>query len=469
MLSSLRARLWLSYTLLIVAILSVIGGVLFLALRPLLYRQSVLRLETIQGAISTRLETVLRQSPERLVDFVQREAAARQVRIAVLNQDGKISADSDAAEPIPNRMLQRMIQNKGTDSFLVATFRDAKGKTWLYTLHDLAAPYMLVTAIPRPALRLAAVVRDELIAPILRIGAVGLLLAFLLSFWMANWVTRPIQRMEGSVRAVAKGEYPALTLEGPTEVQALLKAFNEMGQKVQTSQQSQRDFVANVSHELKTPITSIQGFAQAILDGTVQTPEALHQAAAVIYSESNRMARLVMDLLTLARLEGGTADLQNSPVDLNALLKNGIDKLSLQAGQAQVTFFQDLKPIPVIHGDGDRLAQVFTNLVENAIKYTQAGGKVTIATQSQAGMVEIRVADTGMGIAPEDQKRIFERFYQVDRSRQGGAGHGVGLGLSIARQIVLAHRGEIEVESVIGQGSTFVVKLPLVPRVPESQ
>jgi signal transduction histidine kinase len=213
---------------------------------------------------------------------------------------------------------------------------------------------------------------------------------------------------------------------------------------------------------LKTPLTSIQGFAQAILDGAAQTPEALQQAASVIFNEAGRMHRLVMDLLVLARLEGGTADLQKAPVDLGLLLNNIIDKFKLQAEQANVRFNLQLGPLPTITGDGDRLSQVFTNLVDNAIKYSPAGGQVTIFAALAGADVLIQVRDSGTGISPEDQKRIFERFYQVDKSRRGGSGRGVGLGLAIAHQIVTAHHGRIWVDSAPGQGSTFSVSLPVM-------
>ena len=149
------------------------------------------------------------------------------------------------------------------------------------------------------------------------------------------------------------------------------------------------------------------------------------------------------------------------PLDLNILLGSIVEKFSPQAALAQVKLSAQIKSLPPIQGDGDRLAQVFGNLVDNAIKYTQPGGQVTLRAEQQAGLVVIRVADNGAGIDPEDQKRIFERFFQVDKSRKGGAGRGLGLGLAIARQIVLAHHGDITVESALGKGSAFTVRLPL--------
>ena len=248
---------------------------------------------------------------------------------------------------------------------------------------------------------------------------------------------------------------------GPHEVQELTQAFNEMNSRVQASQKSQREFVANVSHELKTPLTSVQGFAQAILDGTADTPESRQQATRVIYDEAGRMHRMVLDLLELARLDAGTLDLQRLPVDLPALLNNVAEKFTPQARAAQLSIRVETTALPTVTGDGDRLAQVFTNLVDNALKNTPAGGSVTLRAALTGSEVQVNVVDSGAGISPEALPHIFERFFQADPSRPGGEKHGTGLGLAIVREIVKAHGGKISVCSAPGTGSTFTVTLPL--------
>jgi two-component system sensor histidine kinase ResE len=249
---------------------------------------------------------------------------------------------------------------------------------------------------------------------------------------------------------------------GPREVQELTRAFNEMNHRVQLSQKSQRDFVANVSHELKTPLTSVQGFAQALLDGTAATAEARQQAAGVIYDEAGRMHRMVLDLLDLARLDAGTADLKRSPVDLAALLNNVGQKFTPQARAARVFITVETPTLPLVTGDADRLAQVFTNLVDNALKYTPAGGQIRLRATPAGPEVWVEVRDTGTGIAPEALPHIFDRFYQADTARAGGKKHGAGLGLTIAKEIIQAHGGTISVRSAPGYGSEFTVRLPVV-------
>jgi signal transduction histidine kinase len=212
---------------------------------------------------------------------------------------------------------------------------------------------------------------------------------------------------------------------------------------------------------LKTPLTSVQGFAQAILDGAADTPEARRHAAEVIYNEAGRMHRLVLDLLDLARLEAGTADLKMGAVEMSALLNGIAEKFAPLAGQVGVRLVVQAGGLPVMMGDGDRLAQVFTNLVDNALKFTPPGGAVTLQARLAEGQMECLVSDTGKGIAADALPQIFNRFYQADSSRARSDRGGAGLGLAIAREIIEAHGGRISVRSQVGRGSVFTIRLPL--------
>ena len=465
MISTLRSRLWLSYAVLILSALCVvaIGLVIGLQRTPILYRNVVQRLNLAGASLSARIVEPARPTGERAEKLLEREADLRQVRFIVINNNGAIQLDvgPGSGAVLPKLDLQAKVSED--EALQAFTFVDAQGSAWLYTVFSLDNGRFLVTAAPRPSISLRAIFRDELLRPFLQAGFIAGVLALILGLFIGQWISNPLKRMASLARRMETGHYEAIPLEGPREVQQLGEALNEMAHRVQTSQQSQREFVANVSHELKTPLTSIQGFSQAILDGAVQTPEAMAQAASVIYNEAGRMYRLVLDLLALARLEAGTADLQRAPVDLSVILKGIGDKFSLQAQQAKVTLSLELSQVPEILGDGDRLAQVFTNLVDNALKFTPPGGMVRLSSGLMEGAVQVQVSDTGVGIGADDLPRIFERFYQVDKSRQGGAGRGVGLGLAIASQIVAAHGGEIKASSQPGKGSIFSVRLPILP------
>ena len=463
MAASLRTRLWLSYALLILVLLCSMGTGMVVSLinSPWLYRQVIMRMQLTEATTAQLLSAVSMKDTTTLDQIIQNQANQSAFQLAVYDPSGAIVASSGQENLLPNLTLPLQNTAPDTDLFNVVSFRDINRQIRFYTLHSLQNGYYLLVETPRPRGQLLTFFDNELFKPIFISGILAFILMIVVGLLMERWISRPLNKMKDAARSMAVGNYQTIPMEGPQEIQQLAQSLNEMSKQVRESSQSQRDFVSNVSHELKTPLTSIQGFAQAILDGTAQTPQALHQAAEVIYKEAGRMNRLVLDLLTLARLEAGTADLQKSGVDLNELLKNVVDKFAIQAQQSQVSLVWKEQHIPTIIGDGDRLAQVFTNIIDNALKFTPAGGRITLSATQKLGQVIISIADTGAGIAPQDQKRIFERFYQVDKSRQGGVKRGVGLGLPIARQIVLAHGGDIWVESQPGQGSTFMVRLPV--------
>jgi len=466
MFTSLRARLWLTYALLVGVAFGIVGvGLLIYLLRnPVMDRRTLLRLEVIADAVAQRSEINAPGALTNLQALSRRLPAIVGGRFLILAPDGTLVLDSQAGEQIKLTGLDRILHNPAT-----RMIRDEKNQPWLIVVRSINRGYFLVVAALRPSRANLALktMSDELLMPFIQAGLVALLLALILAYGVARWVAAPLQRVANAARSVAEGEYRHVHLEGPDEVKMLGKAFNDMTDRVQASRDSQRNFVANVSHELKTPLTSIQGFAQALLDGAIDTPQAGRRAAQVICDETGRMDRLVLDLLDLARFDAGTIDLQRQPVNLKDLLRHVVEKFTFQAQQQQVGLSFDqagsTSNLPAYLGDGDRLVQVFTNLVDNALKHTPAGGKVTVQTRLAPPHIEISVTDTGVGIPTEELARIFDRFYQVDKSRPGGKGRGVGLGLAIAQEIVQTHGGMLTAQSKPAQGSVFVVKLPFEP------
>ncbi|MFC6332590.1 two-component system histidine kinase PnpS [Paenibacillus septentrionalis] len=222
------------------------------------------------------------------------------------------------------------------------------------------------------------------------------------------------------------------------------------------------EFVANVSHELKTPIAAVKGFAETLLGGAVKDEETSKAFLQIIYDESERLNRLIGDILELSKIESRRVPLMLSPIEIKEFMTNTFAILEVSANRKHIDFQLSSPEELYMEGDEDRLRQIFVNLLSNAIAYTPEGGKVEVdITVTELDMIRISISDTGIGIPEKDLPRIFERFYRVDKARSRGSG-GTGLGLSIVKHLVELHKGTITVESKVGQGTTFTLELPQI-------
>ncbi|MHB1167661.1 MAG: sensor histidine kinase [Carboxydocellales bacterium] len=220
-----------------------------------------------------------------------------------------------------------------------------------------------------------------------------------------------------------------------------------------------RDFVANVSHELRTPLTLIQGYAEALEEGLAVDEEARQEMVGIIREETNRLQRLVSDLLDLSKMQSGNLQLTLSPINLPSLLERATHPFRPLAREQKVQLKLQLgQQLPGIIGDEDRLAQVLINLLDNALRYTRSGGVIELGVAAKGKGVEIWVRDSGSGISPQEVPYIFERFFKVDKSRRRDSA-GTGLGLAIAKSIIQAHGGTFRVESELGKGTGFFIGL----------
>jgi two-component system phosphate regulon sensor histidine kinase PhoR len=244
---------------------------------------------------------------------------------------------------------------------------------------------------------------------------------------------------------------------------AVLRDVTELRQ----TERLRRELTANVSHELRTPLTSIKGFAETLLDGAMRDEATCRRFLGIINGETDRLVKLVDDLLDLSLLESKRVALELHPVDVGILVAHTVDRLKPLAQTQRLVLHQTAPAGIVVSGDADRLSQVLTNLVDNALKYTPEGGRVDVRVAAVNGEVEVLVNDSGRGIGPEDLPHVFERFYRADRSRTRDSG-GTGLGLAIAKHIVEAHGGRISVSSRPNEGTTFKVTLPRVVAQSES-
>jgi signal transduction histidine kinase len=481
---SLRSRLLLSYILVAAAFLLVIvfASVVLLRDNPVQKQTLAQRLEveaSVVALFSRRAiqnGTLTAQVLNRLLS--ERDTTSTTRILFVDGASGSVMVDSESA--LVGQNLFDLSGGRPSGVLLEGEF-PVQGTRWLYAARPVVVGDRRgVLAVAAAPLTPTPLLRDpifrEMIDPILIAAIIASIIATILVVVVARSIAKPIQHVARAASAIAAGNaQQKAPVEGPSEVRELAQDFNAMADRVRASQQSQRDFLANVSHELKTPLTSIRGFAQAIADGAAGDTDSIHKSASIIREEAERMARMVSELLDLTRIETGQLVMQRVPVQAGNVLRSCAEKQSLRAQSANVSLTIDAPAdLPAIQGDGDRLAQVFTNLIDNAIKHTPAGGKVGVAARSMTGSsvvrkgkpwpgaIEISVTDSGPGIPPEDLTRIFERFYQVDKSRARSASSpSLGLGLAIAKEIVTAHGGSIHAESVTGLGTKFVVRLPI--------
>jgi len=290
-------------------------------------------------------------------------------------------------------------------------------------------------------------------------GLVGLGAAIVAVLALGAWIYRPLGKVTRGVQAVASGKYEQrVAIEGPREIRALAEDVNHMADSVEQSQRALREFLANVSHELKTPLTSIRGFSQAMLDGTLDTLDERAHAARVIDQQSRRVLQLVDELLDLSRIESGHQPMQLAPVRVAELLDHARDIFALRANELGMTLEMQAPERAVVRADFDRIEQVLANLIDNALRHTPSGGNIVVSATEGEAWTTITVADSGEGIAAEDLPYVFDRFYRSALQARDTSGN--GLGLAIAREIVRAHGGSIVAESPPGGGARFTFTLP---------
>jgi signal transduction histidine kinase len=275
----------------------------------------------------------------------------------------------------------------------------------------------------------------------------------------ARRLSRPLTDLVDAAGRVEAGDYTARVrepLRGPMELRGLVRAFNTMSARLETDEAQRRTLLAEISHELRNPLAVVQGNLEALIDGVYPADEAHLEP---ILEETKVLSRLVEDLRTLSLAEAGTLTLHREPTDLDVLIADVVESFRIRAEARSVELLADApNDLPIAEVDPIRIREVVSNLVDNALRYTPAGGRIAVSGRAAADRVELAVADTGPGIAPELLPTVFDRFAKSSES------HGSGLGLAIARAIVEGHGGTITATSPAGGGTTIRLALPLNPK-----
>ena len=484
--------------------LAVAGWLVFQSIERLELARLAEALETRTALAVYSLESLFRQSARESSPHSQEfrtrlQAAARDLgrhalaRVTVIAPDGVVLADSATADSEVSRL-----ENHGTRPEVVQALATGRGTD--IRLSDTTKQRMCYLALPLPAAdgRLAAIVR--LAMPLTALEArvrdleetlgiafgVAFAVAMALSVLLAGGLTRPLSDMAAVARQLADGSLgQRIRTTSRDEVGVLANTLNQMADQLDRDitalrrlEKVRKDFVANVSHELRTPLTSIKGYVEALLDGAKNDPETAARFLDIILKQSDRLNLILDDLLKLSQIESGQMLFKREPVPLNTVVDRTLALIKPLADKKGHTVTVSLAPdLPPVLGDEEQLVQVMTNLVDNAVKYTQANGIIQIAARPlgttapgvpDQAMLEVTVTDTGLGIPEADRPRVFERFYRVDKARSRELG-GTGLGLAIVKHIVEGHGGQVWVEGNEPVGSRFVVRLPAASSIRQDE
>jgi two-component system phosphate regulon sensor histidine kinase PhoR len=414
--------------------------------------------------------------PQRLRDLAQAAGG----RVTVVRNDGTVVVDSEAnAAEMENHKTP-------TRPELMAAFRGEAGSSQR-TSATLGIRFLYV-AVPfdagawRGAVRIAEPLSQidreaaQIRWRILASTTVSFLPAFLIAALLARWISQRFAAIMIYARELSRGNFQArLSLAGASEFAQFSQTLNETAAQLEQTveqlklehaelekvERIRKDFVINVSHELRTPLASIQGYTETLMDGALDDPQHNMRFLGIIRHNAERLARLTADLLTLSRIEQKRRNLEFEIHPVNALLQEAVDVVLPIAQKSRIRLA--IEPAPersMVFCDVEAVAQVLSNLLDNAIKYTPAGGAITVGAHPAANFMELFVRDTGAGIPADELPRLFERFYRVDKARSRELG-GTGLGLAIVKHLVALHGGTVRVESRVNEGSTFFFTLPL--------
>ncbi len=468
---SLRANLIAAFVAVIAVSLLLASGTFAYLLREYQVQREYDRLESVAEIYMMQVVRMARTgaSLQAISTQLDQSAGDAGVRVLLLDDRGDVLHDTDN-----NRYTGRTFSQTPNPGRHPNVSRSIEGGTVL-TVASIPDPRFgagLHIAVASPEQTLTSAWTDTL--PRLSMAALSaLLVSIVIAWWLASTITRPMVQITRASEEMARGNLdPQLTLPETTdEVGRLSKAFTTMAREVARSNRTMRDLLANVSHDLRTPLTSISGFAGALVDGTLSGTEGAKEAGRIIGEEAERMRRLVEDLLYLGRIESGDLSLQRDPTDLAELARAAQARFLFRAQEGGINFeLKANEPITIL-GDPHRMGQVLDNLIENAFKYTPPTGRVEVSATMEGGKAAggragsrgprtavLSVHNTGSYIPPEEAERVFERFYQVDKARAGTRGS--GLGLAIAREIVQAHGGKIDLQSSPQAGTRFTVRIP---------
>ena len=395
-----------------------------------------------------------------LADASLQLSAQMETRIRIMDIHGTVLVDSEQEGQGANLHDDPLISRALAGEIASRTEENGGDTMHLALSANIGDQPAGVVYLSQPLRDVTAVLHDLRNRMFIAAG-IALALSAIVALLLSRAISNPVRHLTVAARAVAQGELDQqVPARSNDEIGQLSRTFNDMTTRLKSARQMQTDFVANVSHESRTPLTAIKGMVETLNDGAVDEPETRDRFLKTIESETDRLIRLVNDLLLLSRADSEALNLNREPVDLNRLIRTVTDQLAPQVEAKRLILKSEDNPnLPLAIVDPDRVKQVMVNILDNAIKYSRPGGTISFAMVSGDGSILIQVSDEGIGMSSQELSRIGERFYRTDEARSRAEG-GTGLGLAIAKALVEAHGGQLNIESVEGQGTTVIFTLP---------
>ena len=473
--ASFRSRIRLSALLLIGVLLVTFSLLLYFGLSTILYHYQDARLLALGKAWEEFIEETTGALPESAHERVSRERHQsadgenqefREVALSlvILSPDGAVvwkGAAARARPSLPADLRARILHGDTIYDTIEIANAPSVRRLSVPVFRNGTVRYILQA---ESTLRFVQHTLRQLLVLLAVLAVLTLGLAWMGSRWLADEALTPVETLSATAERISGSSLKTrVFLDAPyAEFQRLARVFNAMLERLQNVFDAQRRFIADAAHELKTPLTVIMGSLEVSLKKARSTEE-YREVLVGNLGQVERLIALTRSLLTMARFAGDRPPLHLAPLAIEPLMKNLIAELTLLAEDRNIKLTLDARPVPSVLGDEVWLRHLLINLLDNAIRYTNPGGTVTVCLYEADGLVTISVKDTGPGIASEHLPHLFERFYRTDSARAADSG-GTGLGLAIVKEIAEAHGGAVRVESEFGKGSIFAVTLPSSPR-----
>lgn len=463
------AMRWTINTLSVVAVILVVVNVsIYYFTRQYYYgsaRSYVVSEASTAEMVLTRLyENLSLNYTAEVREFIENFEKKEQIEMMAINSSGKVTLSSSGFSPDAQYDMPDYQQALKSEDGLGIFQGRSGGENILAVTIVIARPSSNISALRFvSSLELVDNQLSVIMTIALGISAFMLIVVILMGVYFVKSICVPLAEISQTAKKLATGDFSErIPVTSRDEIGQLSAAFNDMANELENSEQIKNDFISSVSHELRTPLTAIKGWGETLASG--YDPETFDKGMKVIVGETARLEQMVEELLDFSRIQSGRFTLQMANIDVIAELEDALLIYNDKAKKEHISLsYNEPEFMCAVTGDKSRLRQVFINIIDNAFKYTEIGGSIEVLVEQKKSSVVITVSDTGVGIAEEDLPKIKQKFYKANNNK-----HGSGIGLAVAEEIVTMHGGLLDVDSVLGEGTTVTITLPLAQKKEQS-